>query len=96
LDRDAMHWLTTAETDVGIVIQATWAMLTTPKPRIGPRSSFGEGQDLAKGILEAIDMDSYRVEKKAAMKMALATRTPRSNRRRQMLTATSASPRWIA
>jgi hypothetical protein len=35
---------TTAETDVGTVIQATWAMLTTPKPRIGPRSSFGEGQ----------------------------------------------------
>ena len=28
--------------------------------------------DLAKGILEAIDMDSYRVEKKAAMKIALA------------------------
>ena len=30
------------------------------------------GIDLAKGILEAIDMDSYRVEKKAAMKIALA------------------------
>lgn len=28
--------------------------------------------DLAKGILEAIDMDSYRVEKKAVMKIALA------------------------
>src|SRR5439155_16163430 len=28
--------------------------------------------DLSKGILEAIDMDSYRVEKKAAMKIALA------------------------
>jgi type I restriction enzyme R subunit len=27
--------------------------------------------DLAKGILEAIDMDSYRVEKKAAMKIAV-------------------------
>ena len=29
-------------------------------------------EDLSKGILEAIDMDSYRVEKKAAMKIALA------------------------
>jgi type I restriction enzyme, R subunit len=29
-------------------------------------------EDLAKGILQAIDMDSYRVEKKAAMKIALA------------------------
>ena len=28
-------------------------------------------RDLAKGILEAIDMDSYRVEKKAVMKIAL-------------------------
>jgi hypothetical protein len=31
-----------------------------------------EEEDLAKGILEAIDMDSYRVEKKALMKIALA------------------------
>ncbi len=31
-----------------------------------------QDEDLAKGILEAIDMDSYRVEKKAAMKIALA------------------------
>ena len=29
-------------------------------------------EDLSKGILEAIDMNSYRVEKKAAMKIALA------------------------
>ena len=29
-------------------------------------------EDLAKGILEAIDMDSYRVEKRAIMKIALA------------------------
>ena len=29
-------------------------------------------EDLAKGILEAIDMDSYRVEKKALMQIALA------------------------
>ncbi|MEI7671281.1 MAG: type I restriction endonuclease subunit R, partial [Deltaproteobacteria bacterium] len=31
-----------------------------------------EEEDLSKGILEAIDMASYRVEKKAAMKIALA------------------------
>jgi type I restriction enzyme R subunit len=29
-------------------------------------------EDLSKGILEAIDMDSYRAEKKAAMKLTLA------------------------
>jgi type I restriction enzyme R subunit len=29
-------------------------------------------EDLAQGILDAIDMDSYRVEKKAALKIALA------------------------
>jgi type I restriction enzyme R subunit len=29
-------------------------------------------EDLSKGILEAIDMDSYRAEKKAALKIALA------------------------
>ena len=28
--------------------------------------------DLARGILEAVDMDSFRVEKKAVMKIALA------------------------
>src|SRR5260221_8020606 len=34
--------------------------------------AFGKEEDLAKGIIEAIDMDSYRVEKKAVMKIALA------------------------
>jgi hypothetical protein len=29
-------------------------------------------KDLAKGILKAIDVDSYRVEKKAAMKIVFA------------------------
>lgn len=33
---------------------------------------LAEEQDLSEGILEAIDMDTYRVEKKAAMKIALA------------------------
>ena len=35
-------------------------------------SPHREEEDLSIGILEAIDMDSYRVEKKAAMKVALA------------------------
>src|ERR1019366_2000175 len=37
-----------------------------------PKLPAPQEEDLAKGILEAIDMDSYRVEKKAAMKIALA------------------------
>jgi type I restriction enzyme R subunit len=37
-----------------------------------PKLPAPKEEDLAKGILEAIDMDSYRVEKKAAMKIALA------------------------
>ena len=36
-----------------------------------PKLPAPKEEDLAKGILEAIDMDSYRVEKKAAMKLAL-------------------------
>ena len=43
-------------------------------------------EDLSKGILEAIDMDSYRVEKKAAMQIAL----PDAGRRDR----TSADHRW--
>lgn len=37
---------------------------------MGP--SVGVVDSVAKGILEAIDMDSYRVEKKAVLKIALA------------------------
>jgi len=40
----------------------TFLVLKLPAPK---------EEDLAKGILDAIDMDSYRVEKKAAMKLAL-------------------------
>ena len=36
-----------------------------------PKLPAPKEEDLSKGILEAIDMDSYRVEKKAAMKIAL-------------------------
>jgi type I restriction enzyme R subunit len=45
--------------------------LDLPRPADAQAAGAGE-DDLAKGILEAIDMDSYRVEKKAAMKIALA------------------------
>src|SRR5664279_2834599 len=37
-----------------------------------PKLPAPEEKDLSKGILEAIDMDSYRVEKQAAMKIQLA------------------------
>lgn len=36
-----------------------------------PKLPAPQEEDLARGILEAIDMDSYRVEKKASMKIAL-------------------------
>lgn len=36
-----------------------------------PKLPTSKEEDLSKGILEAIDMDSYRVEKKAVMKIAL-------------------------
>jgi type I restriction enzyme R subunit len=37
-----------------------------------PKLPAPKEEDLSKGILEAIDMDSYRVEKKTVMKIALA------------------------
>ena len=37
-----------------------------------PKLPAPKEEDLAKGILDAIDMDSYRVEKRAAMEIALA------------------------
>ena len=36
-----------------------------------PKLPAPKEEDLSKGILEAIDMDSYRVEKKAVLKIAL-------------------------
>lgn len=33
-------------------------------------------EDLAKGIIDATDMDSYRADKQAAMKIALAEKNP--------------------
>ena len=45
-----------------------------------PEAAGAEGRGPPKGILEAIDMDSYRAEKKATMKIALPDAMPRSSR----------------
>ena len=48
-----------------------WEKLSILLNLLTPKLPAPKEEDLAKGILEAIDMDSYRVEKKAAMKIAL-------------------------
>ncbi|MFZ2652132.1 MAG: type I restriction endonuclease subunit R [Burkholderiaceae bacterium] len=50
---------------------APWEKLSIFLDLLTPKLPAPQEEDLAKGILEAIDMDSYRVEKKAAMKIAL-------------------------
>jgi len=49
-----------------------WEKLSILLNLLTPKLPAPKEDDLSKGILEAIDMDSYRVEKKAAMKIALA------------------------
>ncbi|MHB2007149.1 MAG: type I restriction endonuclease subunit R [Acidobacteriaceae bacterium] len=49
-----------------------WEKLSIFLNLLTPKLPAPQEEDLSKGILEAIDMDSYRVEKKAAMKIALA------------------------
>ncbi len=51
---------------------AEWEKLSIFLNLLIPKLPAPQDEDLAKGILEAIDMDSYRVEMKAAMKIALA------------------------
>jgi type I restriction enzyme, R subunit len=51
---------------------AEWEKLSIFLNLLTPKLPAPKEEDMAKGILEAIDMDSYRVEKKAAMKIALA------------------------
>ena len=51
---------------------AEWEKLSILLNLLTPKLPAPREPDLAKGILEAIDMDSYRVEKKAAMDIALA------------------------
>lgn len=49
-----------------------WERLSILLNLLVPKLPAPKEEDLARGILEAIDMDSYRVEKKAVMKIALA------------------------
>jgi type I restriction enzyme R subunit len=51
---------------------AEWEKLSILLNLLIPKLPAPKEEDLAKGILEAIDMDSYRVEKKAVLKIALA------------------------
>ena len=50
---------------------AEWEKLSIFLNFLMPKLPAPKEEDLSKGILEAIDMDSYRVEKKAAMKIQL-------------------------
>jgi len=50
---------------------AEWEKLSILLNLLTPKLPAPQEEDLAKGILEAIDMDSYRVEKKAVMKIVL-------------------------
>jgi len=50
---------------------AEWEKLSIMLNLLTPKLPAPKEEDLAKGILEAIDMDSYRVEKKAVLKIAL-------------------------
>lgn len=49
-----------------------WERLSILLNLLIPKLPAPKEEDLSKGILEAIDMDSYRVEKKAVQKIALA------------------------
>jgi type I restriction enzyme R subunit len=51
---------------------AQWEKLSIFLNLLLPKLPAPQDEDLSKGILEAIDMDSYRVEKKAVLKIALA------------------------
>jgi type I restriction enzyme R subunit len=50
---------------------AEWERLSIFLNFLVPKLPAPREEDLSKGVLEAIDMDSYRVEKKAAMKIQL-------------------------
>jgi len=49
-----------------------WEKLSIFLEFLVPKLPAPKEEDLSKGILEAIDMDSYRVEKQASMRIALA------------------------
>jgi type I restriction enzyme R subunit len=51
---------------------ASWEKLSIFLNFLIPKLPAPKEEDLARGLLETIDMDSYRVEKRAAMRIALA------------------------
>lgn len=51
---------------------AEWEKLSIFLDFLVPKLPAPKEEDLSKGILEAIDMDSYRVEKQASMRIALS------------------------
>jgi len=51
---------------------AEWETLSIFLEFLVPKLPAPKEEDLSKGILEAIDMDSYRVEKQATMRIALS------------------------
>jgi type I restriction enzyme, R subunit len=51
---------------------ASWEKLSIFLNLLIPKLPAPEEEDLARGLLETIDMDSYRVEKRAATRIALA------------------------
>jgi type I restriction enzyme R subunit len=51
---------------------AGWEKLSIFLDLLTPKLPAPKEEDLSKGILESIDMDSYRVEKKTALKIALS------------------------
>ena len=53
---------------------AEWEKLSIFLNFLVPKLPAPVDEDLSKGILESIDMDSYRVEKKAAMQVHLTDR----------------------
>jgi type I restriction enzyme R subunit len=74
---------------------AGWEKLSIFLDLLTPKLPAPKEEDLARGILEAIDMDSYRVEKKAAMKIALADQDAEIEPLPTDTAATSRSPSWI-
>src|SRR4249919_1603778 len=51
---------------------ASWEKLSIFLHFLIPKLPAPKEEDLARGLLETIDMDSYRVEKRAALRIALA------------------------
>src|SRR5205823_13546960 len=73
-----------------------WEKLSIFLNLLVPKLPAPKEDDLSKGILETIDMDSYRAEKKAAMSIALADEILRSRRCRPQAEVTSPSRSLIA